>query len=110
MNFDRWFKKKVIRQYPDDVEALLVARNIFRIIRNDKEAKMFGKLLQKRSLDFPLCNNAVYRGVACEDCILYRHINKDCEKYVKLLLGKHPMVGVELFLEVLVWMETIVNQ
>ncbi len=103
------FKEKSYRQYQNDVDALLVTINIFQMI-NSKEGKLFGKLMQKKHQSFPLCNNAVYRGVACDDCILYRYTDENCDKYIKLLLSKEPIVGVELFEEILKWIETLVNQ
>ncbi len=108
LNFN-WLTKHTYLTYDNDIDALLVTIKIFQMI-NAREGKSFGKLMQKKHLSFPLCNNAIHKGVCCDDCILYRHTDENCDKYIKLLLGKEPITGVELFLEILRWIETMANQ
>jgi len=49
-----------------------------------------------------------YNSDICELCIIYRMLDKDCHKYAEMIAGKtgiKPLDGVDLFMEVLKWME-----
>ena len=118
MNFRKFFKpKEPVKYITDPYKALLFTMEIFKRVTTDKQSIELGKMMLKKDMSFPLCNNASYmkrkhsyNDDMCNSCIIYRMLDKDCRNHADMIAGKttiKPLDGVDLFMEVLKWMEVM---